>query len=162
MKIISALIIALLMTGCATNKGLVSFDKVDENALRLHQVDKGPIEIAILRDGPTRETVLPILISWFNENNYKVSVIEAMSDAATEDNVFKYRAWWSWDMALYMRKAEMSLVSDGKISGSLQFDALKYGAFGKFGNGEQRLKILLDALFGKIAKEEANQMLGDV
>ena len=162
MKIIFALIIALFMTGCATNKGLVSFDKIDENDLRLHQIDKNPIEIAIFRDGETRETVLPVLISWFNENNYKVSVIEAMSDAATEDNVFKYRAWWSWDMALYMRKAEMSLVSDGHTLGSLQFDALKYGGFGKFGNAEQRLRILLDALFGKITKEEANQMLGDV
>lgn len=161
MKIISAFIIVLFMTGCATNKGLVSFDKVDENNLRLHQVDKDPVEIAILRDGETRETVLPVLISWFNENSYKVTVIEAMSDAATEDNVFKYRAWWSWDMALYMRKAEMSLVSDRKTLGSLQFDALKYGGFGKFGNAEQRLRILLDALFGKITKEEANQMLGN-
>ena len=162
MKIVTTLIIAFLMSGCATNKGLVSFDQIKENELKLHQVENNPIEIVILKDEPTRESVLHVLTLWFSENNYKYSVVNTASKAKDEDSIFRYRAWWSWDMALYMRRAEMSLVSNGRVLGSLKFDALQYGGFGKFGNGERRLRILLDALFGKITEEQANKMLGDV
>ena len=55
----------------------------------------------------------------------------------------------------------MSLKAKGETLGDLNFDALQYGGFGKFGNAEQRLIILLDALFGKITYEKANALLGD-
>ena len=162
MKLITALMIALFISGCASNKGLVSLDQISESELKLNEKEDGRAEILILRDEPTRETVLPVIASWFSENNYTISVVDSAEEATVKDKLFRYRAWWSWDMALYMRRVEMSLESAGKVLGSLEFDAVQYGAFGKFGNAEQRLRILLDALFGKATEDQANQILGDI
>jgi hypothetical protein len=162
MKLITVLIIALFISGCASNKGLVSLDQIKEHELNLSPIENRQTKIVIIRDEPTRQSVLPVLTSWFSENNFIISVVNSVDEATDKDNLFTYRAWWGWDMALYMRRVEMRLESAGNVLGSLKFDAVQYGAFGKFGNGEQRLRILLDALFGKITEDQANQMLGDV
>lgn len=54
----------------------------------------------------------------------------------------------------------MKVNANGETLGKLNFDALQYGGFGKFGNVEQRIIILFDCLFGKITLEEANKLLG--
>jgi hypothetical protein len=151
-KILSTLALAFVLTGCATDKGLTTLKPVEA-------IDKS--QIVILNDGPTRESVLPVLTKWFTDNGYSSTVIHSLQQANPDNYVLSYRAWWSWDMATYMRKVEMSVNKQGESLGKLEFDALQYGGFGKFGNAEQRLIIMLDALFGKISLEEANKRLGD-
>lgn len=146
------IILALVMTGCATDKGVTN----------LQQFNQNPETILILKDPPTRESVLPILTQWFSENGYSPTVVESLSEVNPDDFIFSYRAWWSWDLAIYMSKVELHVKSKGETLGAIYFDALQYGTWGKFGDGEQRLRILLDALFGKITREEADKILGDV
>ena len=67
----------------------------------------------ILKDIPTRETVLPAITQWFYDNGYSTVVVESLSEVAPNDYVFSYRAWWSWDIAMHMRKAEMIINSRG-------------------------------------------------
>ncbi len=105
---------------------------------------------------------MPVLEKWFDDNGYSSTVISSLSDANPDDYILLYKAWWGgWDLATYMRKVEMSLKMKGETLGEINFDALQYGGFGKFGDAEQRLIILLDALFGKITPEEANRLLGE-
>ena len=144
-------IVTLILTGCGSNKGLV----------QLEQVEMDSKEILILKDVPTRETVLPVLTEWFYENGFSAEVIHSLDDVNPEDYVFTYRAWWGWDLATYMSKVRMKVESNGETLGHLYFDALQYGGFGKFGDAEYRLKVLLDALFGKITREEADALLDD-
>ncbi|MBF0265896.1 MAG: hypothetical protein HQL46_11555 [Gammaproteobacteria bacterium] len=140
----------VLITGCATNKGVVG----------LNQVSDIPQSIIILKDIPTRESVIPVFKEWFKDNGYNSRIVETLDETNPDDYVFSYRANWGWDLALYMRNVEMKLRRKGVTLGSVNFDALQYGGFGKFGSGKERLKILLDVLFGKISREQANNLLG--
>ena len=117
--------------------------------------------VVILQDKSTRESVLPVLEKWFYDNGYHSTVVSSLSEVGPDDYILSYRAWWSWDLATYMRKVEMNVKNKGQTLGNINFDALQYGGFGKFGDAEQRLNILLDAMFGKITVEEANKRLGD-
>lgn len=144
------IIALLLLSGCVTNKGLI----------KLQQASIESKKIIILKDHPTRESVLPVLENWFYENGYSAKVVQSLGEVNPEDYVFSYRAKWSWDMATYMRDVEMKLKVKGETLGDLKFDSLQYGGFGKFGDAETRLKIMLDVLFGKITREEADKQLG--
>ncbi|RCU49602.1 hypothetical protein DU002_11850 [Corallincola holothuriorum] len=140
----------LFVTGCATDKGVTYLEQVN--------VEPGA-KIVILKDEPTRESVLPVLVKWFKDNGYDSTVVMAVSESTPDDYVFSYRAWWGWDIATYMKDVEMTVNKNGERLGALNFDALQYGGFGKFGDAEQRLQILLDVLFGKITVDQANEQL---
>lgn len=152
MKKYTLLILLLMVTGCVSNKGVTTLDPVN--------LEKST-QIFILKDAATRESVLPVLEKWFQNNGYSATVIESLKEAQPDNYVLSYSARWGWDMATYMRAVEMRVNSNGESLGHLDFDALQYGGFGKFGSAETRLNILLDALFGKITLEQANQLLGD-
>ena len=152
-KIIIIAVFVFVVSGCATNKGVTDLQQFEI-------INKS--QVIILKDGPTRESVLPVLTKWFSDNGYSATVIESLHEASPDDYVFSYRAWWSWDMATYMRRVEMQVNKKGETLGALNFDALQYGGFGKFGSAEKRLIILLDVLFGKITRDEANKLLGEV
>lgn len=141
---------AFLLGGCASNKGMTE----------LTQVTGNPEQITIVRDTETRDSVQPVLEQWFTDNNYQYNVVQSIAEAKDTDNVFTYRAWWGWDLALYMSKVEMKVTNNNVPVGIAKFDALQYGGFGKFGNAETRLKIIMDVLFSKITEQEANTLLG--
>ena len=146
-------ITSIHLAGCvsASNMGVIGVDQVSENVK----------EISIVRDEPTRALVHPILEEWFSENDYVFNVIEHKEDPKASDYVFTYRAWFGWDMKQYMRSVEMELYKKGESIGYVEFDAIQYGAFGKFGDTTARLKTLLDTLFNKITQDQANQLLGE-
>lgn len=152
-KIIILFTLAIITTGCASNKGITDIQQVKEPETKA---------VVILKDTSTRESVLPVLEQWFYDNGYSSTVISSLDEVNPDDYLILYKAWWGWDLATYMRRVEMSVKNNQQTLGNIKFDALQYGGFGKFGSAEQRLKILLDALFGKITPEEANKLLGDV
>ena len=83
-----------------------------------------------MKDGPTKGSVLPVLTKWFSDNGYSSTVITTIQDAQPDNYVLSYRAWWSWDIATYMRRVEMQVNKKGETLGNLDFDALQYGGFG--------------------------------
>lgn len=151
-KLCKCLLIAstFVFAGCATNKGVVELTKVDEAVKK----------ITVVKNAETRESVLPVLTNWLEENNVEYNVVNSSSDTATGETVLTYQASWSWDMALYMRSAEFKVAKNEIPVGIARFDALQYGGFGKFGDAESRIKILMDVLFGKISRDEADKRLG--
>jgi len=151
MKKLLILLFVLSMAGCASDKGL----------LELKQLNSVPQKVVILEDKRTKHGVLDTLVKWFSENKYSATVVGSLSEVKPEDYVLSYRAWWGWDLATYMRRANMEVKLKEETLGKLKFDALQYGGFGKFGDTEGRLKILLDVLFGKITREEADKRLGE-
>jgi len=152
MKKLIVVLLLVLLSGCATNQGITELAQAEVT-------DK--TKVLILKDDATRESVLPVLEKWFVDNGYSSTVIDSLREADPDNYVISYRAWWSWDVATYMRRVEMAVNKEGETLGNLNFDALQYGGFGKFGDAEERLRILLDALFGKITREEANKLLGE-
>ncbi|NKF52653.1 hypothetical protein G3R49_19020 [Shewanella sp. WXL01] len=140
----------VLMAGCS-NLGIYEVTQVTSN----------PSQLTIAKDSKTRKSVLPILEKWAFENGYDVKTIDNYVMAERNEYTLTYRVWWGWDVASYMKKAEMKVLKDGVAVGSLKFDATEYGAFGKFGDAEDRLNILMDVLFNKITVAEGNKRAGD-
>ncbi|NRA53448.1 MAG: hypothetical protein HRU23_04835 [Gammaproteobacteria bacterium] len=151
MKLIIIPILLAVLTGCASNKGITQLQQINVS-------DNS--KVIILKDEPTRASVLPVLEKWFSDNGYSSQVVSSLEDVKPNDYILSYRAWWGWDLATYMKNVHMNVKAKGETLGQLNFDALQYGGFGKFGDAEQRLAILLDALFGKITIEQANKSLG--
>ena len=153
MKKFLIILLTVAMTGCVavSNKGVTQLQQFKEDSKT----------VAILEDEPTRNGVLGVITKWFSDNGFNSSVIQSASEVKPDDYVFSYRAHFGWDLAIYMRTAALKVKSKGKTLGALNFDALQYGGFGKFGDTEKRLRILLDVLFGKITREEADKLLGE-
>ena len=148
--LVTAVVVTLVLGGCASNRGITE----------IRQVDAGIKRVMIVRDAPTRETVLPVLEQWFSDNGFEYRVAESPSEADASEATFTYRAWWGWDLAMYMKEVHLTVSKAESMIGLVKFDALQYGGFGKFGNGEDRLGTIMDVLFGKITEEEANSRLG--
>ncbi len=149
-----SLSLSIVLGGCVSisNKGVTGISPVDSSEKK----------VTIVRDQPTRASVLPVLEEWFSENDYHYTIVESREDTKASDNVFTYRVWFGWDLSQYMSRAEMEVFKDEDSIGFLEFDALQYGVFGKFGDTTARLKTLMDALFNKMSEEEANKRLGDL
>lgn len=153
MKIINKAIataLIILISACTSNKGVTE----------LTQLQTPVKKVTIVRDADTRASVLPVLEQWFYDNSIKYDVVNSHQETEKNSNILTYKAWWSWDIATYMRKADLQLSNEGIPLSIVKFDALQYGGFGKFGNAEERLKILMDVMFAKISEEEANKKLG--
>jgi len=144
------LVLPLFFTSaCASNKGIVELQRVT--------TDVG--HISLIRDEPTRAEVLEVIAAWLAENGYDYSVLEPGQKPS--GTALNYRAWWGWDVGIYMKRVNMQVARNGTSLGKIKFDALQYGGFGKFGSSVERLRTLLDALFAKIDRDTANELLGD-
>lgn len=83
MKLLPILLLLTIITGCASNKGITE----------LQQFKIGDeFKVVILKDEPTRESVLPVLEKWFSDNGYSSSVIFSLKEAKPDDYILSYRA----------------------------------------------------------------------
>ena len=139
----------LFVAGCGSNRGLTELVQV--------KIDNHPI--IVVKDSATRDGVLREIEKWFFENGYDATVVDSLTQVKHENFVMTYNARWGWDIATYMRLVEMKIFKDQTVVGSLKFDSVEYGGIDKFGDAETRLKILLDVLFGKITREQAEKLL---
>ena len=59
-----------------------------------------------------------------------------------------YTANWNWDMAMYLTYFKATLMEEGKILGSAEYDARRGGGnMGKFGKTAEKVRPLLIELF---------------
>jgi len=138
-----------IFTACGSNKGIINLMQVELN--------KSPI--FVVNHSATRAGVLREIEKWFSENGYDAKVVESQTQVNPENFVMTYSARWGWDIGTYMRLVEMRVMKNSDVVGSLSFDSVEYGGIDKFGDAETRLKILLDVLFGKLTREEAEKKL---
>jgi hypothetical protein len=58
-----------------------------------------------------------------------------------------YAASWGWDLAVYLKRADIRLFADAKPIGSVAYDATRGSAsMNKFGRTENKLRPMIDEM----------------
>ena len=89
---------------------------------------------------------LPWLETEFRRHGFETSVYHGTPPKECHLRA-TYWANWGWDLAVYLKYAEISLYEDATLVGRVIYDAT--GAFanmGKFGRTENKLRPLIDEL----------------
>lgn len=125
------------------------------------QVEKDLIfdEIVVVNDEETRESVLPVIVNFLTSKGYKVETVGSVADVEPSDYALEYRAWWSWDLALYMSRVHMKMRHNNSIIGNVTYEGRGGLNVNKWGDAERRLEIMLDTLLGNISVEKANKQI---
>lgn len=116
-------------------------------------------EFVVIKDSATRETVLPVIENHLAQKGFQVRTVQSVSEIDPEDYAIKYRAWWSWDLALYMSRVHMEVLHGGAIIGSIDYEGKGGLNTNKWGNGERRLEIIIDTLLNDITVQDANKRI---
>ena len=150
MKIIKlslSVVILVLMSACAA-------PRYEGSAIQFEKIGSVP-EIVIIEDEATRSGFLDAIKEWLRKNNYKYIVKAGNSNNELEKITIEYVGHWKWDLAIYLSKAKIEAFHNGQRVGEVNYNAPNSLNTNKFGNGAERIKYMLEVLFGKMSAHEA-------
>jgi hypothetical protein len=93
------------------------------------------------------EGFLPELVSQIEKQGVRTQIYNGN---LPDDCRYKlsYVANWTWDLAMYLSYANISIFDDSKLIGQATYDARQGGAnMGKFGATAEKLQPLINELF---------------
>jgi hypothetical protein len=105
--------------------------------------------VAIVKNEKTREGFLQTIEIWMKNNNYKYIVTPSNSKHDPDILTIEYVGYWAWDLALYLKEAEISAYQNGQRVGKVDYRVPYTANPKKFGKGSERIETMLDLLFGK-------------
>jgi hypothetical protein len=126
----------MLVAGCAINQKVQPVSALStKNA-------------CILDNDKVRPAFREAIVKAMSAKGFTMRVVPD-STAATECPVrVLYTANWTWDLAMYMRRAEIIVYEGDRISGRATYDASAAGARpDKFIEAETKVNELIDQLF---------------
>jgi hypothetical protein len=148
----SAFILSLvILSGCAG-------PRISGHAIPTKIISENP-EILSINDEKTREGFQAAVEKWLSKNGKKYSVKPDYSKHEPDKITLEYEGKWSWDLALYLREAEIEAFYNGQRVSSVSFRAPNSLNTNKWGNAEERINLMLDVLFGNLSAVEATQSL---
>ena len=119
--------------------------------------DIGGAEIVIINDKETRSGFQKAMEDWLNSHNYEYVVAPDSSKHDLDKLSLEYIGLWSWDLAIFLADARITAYHKGQRVGEVKYKASNNFNFSKFGGGAERIKHMMDVLFGKITTDEANK-----
>ena len=134
-KLFILLCLAAAMSGCSIQQSIESAEIEREATL------------CIIENPAVREGFLTTLKSSLSERGISHRVVRSGAIPNACRWTASYNARWSWDLALYMSFAEISVYRDGRLDGKALYDATGGGAnMGKFIDAETKIRELVNAL----------------
>lgn len=146
-KLILLALSSLLLIGCSSPR---------YTGTAIPQTDIKP-EVVIVKDNDTRTGFQNTVESWLREHNYTYTIAPDNSKHEQDKLTLEYKGNWSWDLALYLRSAEISAYQAGQRVGKVEFFAPNSFNLNKFGDASKRISYMMDTLFGQLTPEQATQ-----
>jgi len=146
--IFGSIFFAVVLSGCAGPKFTAS--PITET------IDT---EIVIVNDKATRDGFEDRLEKWIADNDYKYVIVPDGSKHDLEKVTLEYVGHWGWDLALYLKQADINAYYKGQRIGEVNFKAPNTLNGNKFGDASERIGYMMDILFGKKTVEEGNKLL---
>lgn len=112
-------------------------------------------DVVVVEDGDTKDGFRMAIEEWLEARNYHHSVAPDRSRHDPERLTLEYYGEWKWDLAIYLSRAEIEAFHEGQRVGSVDFRAPNSLNGNKFGDGEERVKYMMDVLFGRMSASEA-------
>lgn len=133
-KLILVALLAPLLVACS------SVQKVDP--VTSHSGEK----VCIVENSDVREGFLSAYRRAVEAKGLEVLVVPATSGTGVCPLTSTYTANWHWDLAMYMRHAEISIYRDGQPAGQAMYDAHTAG-MSKFINADEKIQELVNQLY---------------
>jgi uncharacterized protein YcfL len=140
-------ILSIILVGCASPRYI-------GNAIP--QTDIKP-EVVIVQDKETRAGFLKTIETWLQEHNYAYTVVPDNSNHDLSKLTLEYEGHWGWDLALYLKQAEINAFQGGQRVGEVNFRVPYTANPNKFGDASTRIGYMMDTLFGQITPEQATK-----
>ena len=100
-KVLSLLVVLIAVSGCG------KFDVMNRPSPDLLQAE----QVCIVNNPETREGFQAAVGNWLTKENINYQVVPAGSKNNACDWVLRYYGFWSWDMALFLSDAEITLIT---------------------------------------------------
>ncbi|WP_213864899.1 Sbal_3080 family lipoprotein [Vibrio crassostreae] len=115
------------------------------------------VDVVIVKDAETREGFLNTMETWLQDNDYTYKVVPDKSKHDLDKLTLEYEGHWSWDLALFLKQAEINAYQNGQRVGEVEFKVPYTANPNKFGNAAKRIGFMMDTVFGKKTAEEATK-----
>jgi hypothetical protein len=115
------------------------------------------VDVVIVKDAETREGFLNTMETWLQDNDYTYTVVPDKSKHDLDKLTLEYEGHWSWDLALFLKQAEINAYQNGQRVGEVEFKVPYTANPNKFGNAAKRIGFMMDTVFGKKTAEEATK-----
>jgi len=107
-----------------------------------------PMEVCILRNEDVRQGFLDAYSGALTDKNVQVRLLPGTASLNECTTTSTYKAHWAWDLALYMKYAEIKVYRSAALIGEAVYDATWGGGrLDKFINAENNIRELVDELF---------------
>lgn len=103
-------------------------------------------KVCIVENSDVREGFLASYRRAVEAKGLEVQVVPAASSTRVCPLTSTYTANWNWDLAMYMRYAQISIFRDGQPAGQAMYDAHTAG-MSKFINADEKIQELVNQLF---------------
>ncbi|MGR5543781.1 Sbal_3080 family lipoprotein [Vibrio sp. PNB22_2_2] len=114
-------------------------------------------EVVIIKDNETRIGFLDTMELWLQENNYTYVVVPDRSKHDLDKITLEYQGHWGWDLALYLKSAEINAYQAGQRVGEVHFEVPYTANPNKFGDASKRISFMMDILFGQMTPVQATK-----
>jgi hypothetical protein len=151
------LAVAVFMTGCTTAQNITKMDagKVTNVCIAEHKEVRETV-LETIEEGLTKHGVKYRVIpgSYVNTNNLWVPTFQT-SDTAGCDAVLFYVANWNWDITMYMKFANIWMVTPDRKTklGNANYDAR--ASLNKFINAHNKIIELIDGIFDEYKSNDS-------
>ncbi|WP_454440980.1 Sbal_3080 family lipoprotein [Vibrio bathopelagicus] len=115
------------------------------------------VDVVIVKDAETREGFLNTMETWLRDNDYTYTVVPDKSQHDLDKLTLEYEGHWGWDLALFLKQAEINAYQNGQRVGEVEFKVPYTANPNKFGNATKRIGFMMDTVFGKKTAEEATK-----
>jgi hypothetical protein len=131
------LVLAAVTSGCSIKQSVKPVDFTGQ-----------PLEVCILKNEDVRQGFLDAYTGALNAKNLKVKLLPESASLNECTTTSTYTARWAWDLALYMKYAEIKVYRSAALVGEAVYDATWGGGrLDKFINAENKIRELVDELF---------------
>jgi len=137
MRLIGLLTIALLLQGCSIQQKVTPVANMEI------------ADITIIENPSVKTEFRDAIKTAVEKEGITAQLGPATSTPEDYPYTLTYTANWTWDVALYLVYAEISVFNQGDIIGTALYDATRGGGnLGKFIDAEDKVNELVAQLFG--------------
>ena len=144
---VSLIVSLVFLSGCAG-------PRITGKSIPVDIISNNP-EVLSINDGETREGFQEVVEGWLESNNKHYTVKSDGSKHDLEKVTLEYSGKWGWDLALYLREADIEAFYAGQRISKVTFRAPNSLNTNKWGSAEDRINLMLDVMFGKKTSSEA-------
>ncbi len=143
--------LVILLSGCSSPK--LTGTQIPEEILANNP------QVLVINDDETRDGFQHAVEAWMDTNQISYVVKPEGEKHQPELITIEYVGYWSWDFALFLSRAEIEAFYQGQRVSKISYTAPNNMNTTKFGDADERIKLMLEVMFANQSLEEATDKL---